>query len=255
VAGAARLAEEAGADIIDLNMGCPAKEVTGALSGSALMREPDLACRLIGAAVGSTRRAVTLKMRLGWDDSSRNAPELAARAEQLGVKAITVHARTRQQFYRGFADWKAVAEVKQATRLPVIVNGDIVDAQSARLALEQSGADAVMIGRGSNGRPWIASDIARALSSGAAQEPNAETRLGIVIDHLADSVQFYGERQGLKIFRKHLGWYVERAPFPADASARRRAKSYLCQLESAREVEIELTGLWGCNGRTLQRAA
>jgi tRNA-dihydrouridine synthase B len=245
VARATRLAEQAGADIIDLNMGCPAKEVTGVLSGSALMRDLALASRLIEAAVGATTRAVTLKMRLGWDDGCRNAPELAARAEALGVKAITVHARTRQQFYRGDADWKAVADVKRATNLPVIVNGDVIDAQSARAALAQSGADAVMIGRGAYGRPWIAAGIDRALQTGGdAHEPGLAERLGIVLDHLADSLRFHGDLHGLKVFRKHLGWYVENAPWPADRDVRRAAKSALCRLERAHDVERELRALW-----------
>src|ERR1700753_1179526 len=153
IAKGAKLAQDAGADIIDLNMGCPAKEVTGALSGSALMREPQLAAALIQAAVHATSRPVTLKMRLGWDDASRNAPQIASCAESLGIKAITVHGRTRQQFYTGKADWRAVAEVKKAVRIPVIVNGDITDTASARQALRESCADGVMIGRGAYGRP------------------------------------------------------------------------------------------------------
>src|ERR1700710_32376 len=201
LAKGAAMAEAAGADIIDINMGCPAKEVTGALSGSALMRDLDLAERLIAAAVNATTRPVTLKMRLGWDDASRNAPELAARAEQTGVKAITVHGRTRQQFYSGTVNWRAVAEVKAAVGVPVIVNGDIVDAASARAALAQSGADAVMIGRGAYGRPWIAGAIDAALRGGGdAREPGLEERLGIALEHLADSLRFYGDRLGLKIF-------------------------------------------------------
>src|SRR5438552_10237014 len=213
LARGAALAEAAGADIIDINMGCPAKEVTGALSGSALMRDLDLAEALISAAVEATARPVTLKMRLGWDEASRNAPELAVRAEQAGVKAITVHGRTRQQFYKGPADWRAVADVKQATSLPVIVNGDVIDLPTARDALTQSGADAVMIGRGAYGRPWIASLLDRALQSGEAIiEPDCAERLEIILAHFQDNLRFYGDELGLKVFRKHLGWYVESAP-------------------------------------------
>ncbi len=245
IAKGAAMAEAAGAHIIDLNMGCPAKEVTGALCGSALMRDLPLAERLIGAAVEATSRPVTLKRRLGWDDGSRNAPELAARAERLGVKAITVHGRTRQQFYNGSADWRSVAEVNAATSLPVIVNGDIFDAETAREALAQSKADAVMIGRGAYGRPWIAAGIDRALRYGAAiLEPDLKQRLEIILDHLGESLRFYGDALGLKVFRKHLGWYIENAPLPLDAGQKRAAKSRLCQCDSPAAVEANLAALW-----------
>jgi nifR3 family TIM-barrel protein len=226
-------------------MGCPCKEVTGGLSGSALMRDLDHAERLIDAAVGTTSRPVTLKMRLGWDHTTKNAPELAVRAERAGIKAIAVHGRTRQQFYKDTADWRAVKDVKSATTLPVIVNGDIVDAASAREALSQSGADAVMIGRGAYGRPWIAAAIDKGLAANDdAAEPTLAERLAIVLDHLADSLRFYGDVLGLKIFRKHLGWYIEQAPCPMAPDARRAARSELCRMESAREVETALTRLW-----------
>jgi tRNA-dihydrouridine synthase B len=245
IAQGARLAEQAGADIIDLNMGCPAKEVTGALSGSALMREPELAARLIAAAVNATSRPVTLKMRLGWDDASRNAPEIASCAEALGVRAITVHGRTRQQFYSGNADWRAVAAVKTAVKISVIVNGDIIDATTARRALAQSGADAVMIGRGAYGRPWIADAIGKALDSqGEMREPDLAQRLGIALQHFTDTLRFYGDALGLKIFRKHLGWYVEQALCPVDAVSRRAIRARLCQIDNARGVESALAALW-----------
>lgn len=244
IAQGAAMVQAAGAHIIDLNMGCPAKEVTGALSGSALMRDLDLAERLIDAAVGATTRPVTLKMRLGWDDASRNAPELAARAEQAGIKAITVHGRTRQQFYRDKADWRAVAAVKAATTLPVIVNGDIVDAESARMALAQSGADAVMIGRGTCGRPWIAAAIDRAIAQNKPMlEPGRTERLQIALEHFNESLSFYGDALGLRVFRKHLGWYLAGAAWLSGVE-RRDARSHICRLETAREVVAALSALW-----------
>lgn len=245
MAEGARMAEAAGADIIDLNFGCPAKEVTGAACGSALMRTPDLACRLMEAAVNAVSRPVTVKMRLGWDDDSRNAADLARRAEGLGVKAVTVHGRTRKQFYTGQADWCAVAEVKAAVSIPVVVNGDIITAEQAREALAQSGADALMLGRGVYGRPWLAAHLERALADGTRlREPDREERLAIVIEHLRASVAFYGMPLGLKMFRKHLGWYIEQAPWPEDPAERRAAKAQLCRLDEPQQVETALAALW-----------
>jgi nifR3 family TIM-barrel protein len=245
MAEGARMAEQAGADIVDLNFGCPAKEVTGSACGSALMRTPELAARLMQAAVEATSRPVTVKMRLGWDDAHRNAALLARRAEDIGVRAVTVHGRTRQQFYTGVADWTAVGEVKAAVSIPVIVNGDILTADDAREALRQSGADALMLGRGVYGRPWLAAHMERALADGTVLlEPDREERLAIVIEHLRASVAFYDLPLGLKMFRKHLGWYVEQAPWPADPLERRAAKARLCRLETAAAVEAALATLW-----------
>ena len=245
MAAGARLAEAAGADILDLNLGCPAKEVTGAACGSALMRDPDGAERLIAAVVEATSRPVTVKMRLGWDRASRNAPDVARRAERVGAAAVTVHGRTRADFYRGEADWTAVRDVRSAVSVPLIVNGDVVDAASARAALDRSGADAVMLGRGVYGRPWLAAALERSLATGGVDgEPEPAERLAIVLQHMAASLAFYGDELGLRVWRKHLGWYVERAPWPAEPAERRAAKARLCRLDDPRAVERALRTLW-----------
>ncbi|MGY2846306.1 tRNA-dihydrouridine synthase B [Bradyrhizobium sp. USDA 4518] len=212
MAEGARIAEGAGADVIDINMGCPARHVTGGQSGSALMRDLDHAVTLIEATLSAVRVPVTLKMRLGWDDRSLNAPELARRAEAAGVQMITVHGRTRCQFYKGEANWNAVRAVKDAVTVPVVVNGDITSFDKAVSALEMSGADAVMIGRGAQGQPWLPGQIGRRLETGIAEAaPSLAEQLKHVRALYDEVCSHYGLRIGLKHARKHLGWALEAA--------------------------------------------
>ncbi len=204
MAEAAKIAADNGAGIIDINMGCPAKKVTGGYSGSALMRDPDHALSLIEATVGAVDVPVTLKMRLGWDENTINAPEIARRAQAAGVQLITIHGRTRMQFYEGQANWDAIRAVREVISVPLIANGDVETAEDAREILSRSGADAVMVGRGAQGQPWLPAVLA-----GHAAPQRADIS-DIAVEHYDMMLEFYGREAGLRHARKHLGWYLDR---------------------------------------------
>jgi tRNA-dihydrouridine synthase B len=216
MAEAARICEANGADIIDINMGCPAKKVIGGYSGSALMRDPDHALSLIEATVKAVDVPVTVKMRLGWDHDTINAPEIARRAQDAGVQMVTVHGRTRMQFYEGRADWDAIRAVRDAISIPLVANGDVDTAADAVEILQRSGADAVMVGRGAQGRPWYPAVLA-----GACSHPGRERIAALAVEHYRMMLDFYGAEGGLRHARKHLGWYLDRyaAGMPAQSKA------------------------------------
>ncbi len=215
MAEAAKVAAGNGAAIIDINMGCPAKKVVGGYSGSALLRTPDHALTLIEAVVNAVDVPVTLKTRLGWDDQTLNAAGVCARAEQAGVRLVTIHGRTRCQFYKGAADWDAIRAVKDAVTIPLVANGDIVDASTARTALKRSGADGVMIGRGAQGRPWLLAQVAHDLHGTPAPViPQGTDLITLVCDHYEAMLSFYGVELGRRVARKHLGWYMDDAGTP-----------------------------------------
>ena len=229
----AELLAEAGVDVIDINMGCPSKQVTGGQSGSALMREPELAARIIdGALEGAGSVPVTLKMRLGWDHDSLNAPQLAKTAETAGVQMITVHGRTRCMFYEGTADWDAISETVGAVSVPVIANGDIIDTDTAKRALQASGAHGVMVGRAAVGRPWIVGQIDRELRDAPIEVPDLSTRCESLCEQVEDSVSLYGVKVGVRTVRKHISAAIDDAPLSLSSTARRELRARLCRIDA-----------------------
>ncbi|MFH1803520.1 MAG: tRNA dihydrouridine synthase DusB [Pseudomonadota bacterium] len=234
MAEAAKMNEDRGAMIIDINMGCPAKKVTKGYAGSALMRQESLAADIIAATVRAVSVPVTLKMRLGWDDDNRNAPKLAKTAEDLGIQMLTIHGRTRCQFYKGDADWDAIAEVKNAVSIPVIGNGDVKTEEDAAELLRRSGADGVMIGRGAQGRPWFLAQVSHYLRTGQKlPAPDMACQLETILRHYDAMIDHHGDRPGSRIARKHLSWYCNGL---RDATEFRRIVNVLEEPEAVKDA-------------------
>ncbi len=240
MAEAAKLNEDMGAHIIDINMGCPVKKIVNTYAGSALMRDEDLAGRIMDAVVNAVKIPVTLKMRTGWNDDNRNAPTLAKRAENAGIQMITIHGRTRCQLYTGRSDWSFIRQVKDAVGIPVIGNGDVVTEQDAVTLLEKSGADGVMIGRGAYGRPWFINQVGHFLKTGESlPDPDLKTQYAILEQHVEDMLRHYGEDAGSKIARKHIGWYSKGLECSADFRVR------VHQAETVHALKNEIKNFYG----------
>ncbi|MET0545473.1 MAG: tRNA dihydrouridine synthase DusB [Caulobacterales bacterium] len=233
----ARIATASGAEAIDLNFGCPAKKVTGGAGGAALMRDVDHAKRCVAAAVNATDKPLSVKMRLGWDEDNLNASQIAKAAEDEGATRVTIHGRTRNQFYTGSANWSAIRSIKDAVSAPVVANGDICSPDDASEALQQSGADGVMIGRAALGRPWLVAQVAdRVRGDDVRAEPSPESVLTAVLRFYEESLEFYGRELGVRMARKHLSAFIDKLEYLGDAASRRSLRARICTMDDPAAV-------------------
>lgn len=251
---AAEILVDAGVDVVDINMGCPSRQVTGGNSGSALMREPQLAAQIIAATIdGAGSTPVTLKMRLGWDDALRNSPEIGQNAAKQGVQMLTVHGRTRCQFYKGEADWAAINATVDAVDIPVIANGDIETAEKAGLAIEQSTAYGVMVGRAAMGQPWLLGEISARLEGASYQAPTLDRQLEGLCEQIEDSMSLYGTRLGIRMVRKHIAAHIDKVDLPLTEADRRALRARLCRMDDPSALLSEIRAVY--SGQKLRVAA